>query len=107
MAIAVCFGGEGELMKLTFAIVIVSLLTIPPLFAENTNEDIAGKIIQRATQNEHLTEDFGFYQKTITKWLNSDGSLKSQETRTFKTVWIENHPYAELQSVNNRPPGTK
>src|SRR5947199_2776690 len=100
MAPRVCFGEKGKFVKAVFAILFTCLLSGLPLFADNTHEDIVSKIIQRATENEHLTEDYGLNQKTVTRWLNSDGSLKSQDIRTYKTVWIENHPYAELQTVN-------
>lgn len=67
-------------------------------------EDLVARIVQQAIENDRNSDDYGFYEKAVTRELDSNGKLKKEETRTYQTVWIEGKPYSELVKVNDRPP---
>lgn len=69
-----------------------------------TPENLIEKIVNKAVANDKNLEDYGFVQTNNVKEFDSDGNVKKQESRVYRTVWIENHPYTELQTVNGKPP---
>jgi len=67
-------------------------------------EEILKRVVEKAEKNESNTERFGYYQATVTKRLNDDGAIDQQQTRKYRTIWIEEKPYPELLEVDGHPP---
>src|ERR1044071_2896317 len=55
-------------------------------------EEILKRVVEKAEKNESNTERFGYYQATVTKRLNDDGAIDQQQTRKYRTIWIEEKP---------------
>src|SRR3990172_2122923 len=65
-------------------------------------DDLLNRIIEKAKQNDEWVKSYGSFQETILKRLESDGKLKSQETRTYRTIWIQDTPYQDLIQVDGK-----
>lgn len=74
--------------------------------AENVHELIE-KVRKKADQNETDAGKFGYHQKSILKELSGDGKVEKQETKTFRTIWIEDKAYMELVQIDGKPLDTK
>lgn len=88
-------------------LVFVLLVTAAGSGPSADNHELLKKLVDRALENDKATVDYGFQEKTVVKDLDSDNKLNKQESRTYRTVWIENKPYAELLKINDKPPGDK
>jgi hypothetical protein len=75
-------------------------------FADST-DSLLDKIVEQARKNDDLLKSYGSFQETVTKKVEEDGKVKSQQTRTYRTVWIEDSPYEELVQVDGKPPDSK
>lgn len=72
-----------------------------------TPEQILKQALDKAKKSEEITDRIGFYQDVITRELDDDGKVTDQETRTFRTTWIDNTVYPELLLVNGKAPNDK
>jgi hypothetical protein len=68
-----------------------------------SQQDILKKIYDTAKQNDRISEIYGLYQQNITRKLSDEGKLKKQETRVFRTIWVNDTPYAELIQIDGHP----
>jgi hypothetical protein len=87
------------------------LLLLVPVFAyaqsTQTPQQILKKALDNAKKSEEIANRIGFYQDVITRELDDDGKVTDQETRTFRTSWIDDTPYPELLLVDGKPPNNK
>jgi hypothetical protein len=68
-----------------------------------TVRQIMERVLASLKTNDEKTKDFGFFQDTVSKELEEDGTISEQKKRTYKIVWIENEPYAEMIRFNDQP----
>jgi hypothetical protein len=59
-------------------------------------------IVEKAHQNYKLSQDYGSYKRVVVKKLSKDGKIKKEETKIYRTTWIESHPYSELIRINDK-----
>ncbi len=91
-------------MKHLIAILIL-VLSLPlscPAEEKLTDEQILKKIFDRVDENEKRIDQFGFYQETLKKELEDDGTVKQEEKRVFRTTWIGDQRYAELIEIDGK-----
>jgi len=81
---------------------LLFLLFITGFAADQAPSQLMEKMIAKAKENDHLIDEYGFYQKSVTRLMDSDGNLKKEEVKVYKTVWIENKPFSALQTVNGK-----
>lgn len=75
--------------------------------AQENTQEILKAILKRAEENQTSAEKYGFVNKILVRRLTEDGKVKSQESRKYRTVWIEDLPYAELIEMNGKLLDTK
>ncbi len=82
-------------------IVLAFFLAIGSISANDslTQEEVLRRIVEKAKQNEELSNEIGFHQITATKKLN-DGKVSDEKVRLHRITWVENKPYLELLKVN-------
>lgn len=91
-------------MKKTLAI-FSFLLLIPFLVpASEAPPKLVHGIVLKVRQNIDAEREYGYYQNVTVRKLDGDDRITQQELRTYRTTWIEGHPFTELVSVNNKPP---
>jgi hypothetical protein len=95
-------------MSMRFKTVLLLLAFVLPgikTYAETNLSDceVLQRIFEAAKKNERLTETYGFWEENTTKKLSDEGSVKKQERRKYRTIWIENQPYAELVEIDGKP----
>jgi len=64
-------------------------------------EAILKTIMDRARENEKLSDQFGFHQTTLTKKM-SDGKTTNEDLKEYRLIWLQNQPYLELIRKNGR-----
>ncbi|MGH9858026.1 MAG: hypothetical protein ACRD4B_09305, partial [Acidobacteriota bacterium] len=64
------------------------------------------KIVERAKQNEELSNDVGYEQVTTDRKMK-DGKISEQKVRLHRITWLEGKPYPELVKVNGKEPDEK
>jgi hypothetical protein len=72
-----------------------------PVEPPPTQELLRG-IVEKAHQNYKLSQDYGSYKRVVVKKLSKDGKIKKEETKIYRTTWIESHPYSELIRINDK-----
>lgn len=69
--------------------------------AELTHQQILERIVEKAKQNQELSQEIGFHQKVATTKLR-DGKVSETKVKTFRATWIDDQPYLELIQVNGQ-----
>jgi hypothetical protein len=80
-------------------------LALPAQSAEEkpAKEEILKHIFETAKANDKITEIYGFYQQNTVRKLSDEGKVKKQQTRVYRTIWLNGAPYAELIRIDGRP----
>ena len=65
-------------------------------------QKLISRIIEKGQQNYKLSENYGSYKRVVVKKLTNDGKVKQEETKIYRTTWIEGHPYGELIRINDK-----
>lgn len=89
------------------AFVLIVLVAASGSGARPDSQELVKKLVDRALENDKASEEYGFQQQTVAREYDSKERLEKSETRTYRTVWIEKKPYAELLRINDKPPGEK
>jgi hypothetical protein len=74
-------------------------LTDEPL----TTDQILQNILHKAEDNEKLIDHYGFTFESTEKKLAEDGSVKTEQTKSYRIIWIQNETFAELTEVDGKP----
>lgn len=64
-------------------------------------KQIVEKVLANLKTNEEKSKEYGFFQDTVLKELEEDGSVAEQKKRTYRIIWIEGEPYAEMIRFND------
>src|SRR5262244_3583802 len=97
-----CRLGQGAIMKRIIVLsgLLLLLLFITGFAADQAPSQLMEKMISKAKENDHLIDNYGFSLKSVTRQIDSDGNVKKEEVRVYKTVWIEDKPFPSLQTIN-------
>lgn len=80
--------------------VIMGFLFATNLFAEDPDvSQIVERVVDRTQQNLEADDHVGSYQTVAVKKLKGD-EVKQEETKTYRTIWIQDKPYSELVQIN-------
>jgi hypothetical protein len=86
----------------------ILLLTPALLRAEEPSEKvILGRILEKAEANDKLLDKYGSSEEAKERELDADGKVKDEETKTYRTIWIERKPYQQLVLVDGSPLNSK
>jgi len=94
-------------MKFRTAVLFLLICSFAYAQSTKTPQEILKEAVAKAKKSEEIADRVGFYQDVITRELNDDGKVTDQETRTFRTIWIEDTPYPELMLVDGKQPNDK
>lgn len=64
--------------------------------------EIIEKVLSNLKANEEKSKDYGFFQDTVSKEFEKDGSISEQKKHTYRIIWIEEEPYAEMIRFNDQ-----
>ena len=70
------------------------------------DREILKRIVEKAKQNQELSEEIGFLQSTSSTKIR-DGKISETKVRTHRVIWVEEKPYLELVKVNGQEPNAK
>ena len=88
--------------RFTHYIVLLCILSLSVSASPSlSKEDILKKILEKAKENEKLSDQFGFHQTTMIKKMD-DGKIKSEDLKEYRLIWIENQPFLELLKKNGK-----
>ena len=96
----------GLISRLISAFLYV-LITAPGLnlhAAESSAElkQILSNVVKKLESTQENLNHYGYFQETVLKELEDDGSVSDQKKRTYRIVWIEGEPYAEMIRFNDQ-----
>lgn len=96
----------GNKIWIPYTLLVVLLLASFEAVAKPTEDppthQLISRIIEKGQQNYKLSQDYGSYKRVVVKKLSKDGKVKKEETKVYRTTWIEGHPYGELIRINDR-----
>lgn len=64
-------------------------------------KQIVEKVLANLKTNEEKAKEYGFFQETVLKELEEDGTVSEQKKRTYRIIWIDGEPYAEMIRFND------
>jgi hypothetical protein len=65
-------------------------------------QEFIGRIIKQGQQNYKLSQNYGSYKRVDVKKLSKDGKVRKEETKIYRTTWIEGHPFGALIRINDK-----
>ena len=91
--------------KIFFLLLAVCSLALPARSTEETQakEDALKNIFETAKANDKITEIYGLYQQNTVRKISEEGRVKKQKTSVYRTIWLNDVPYAELITIDGRP----
>jgi hypothetical protein len=97
----------GNIIWIPYTLLVVLLVVNFEGGANPTEEapptqELISKIIKQGQQNYKLSQNYGSYKRVVVKKLSKDGKVKKEETKIYRTTWIEDHPYGELIRINDK-----
>lgn len=92
----------GIHFRLLLMLALVSFEAGANCIATTSTNELLSKIVEKAKRNYKLSKHFGSYQSTQVKKLSKDDKIRQEETKTSRTVWIEDQSYSELIRINDK-----
>jgi hypothetical protein len=97
----------GNKIWIAYTLLMVLLVVNSEAGANPTEEapptqELISKIIKQGQQNYKLSQNYGSYKRVVVKKLSKDGNVKKEETKIYRTTWIEGHPFGELIRINDK-----
>ena len=90
--------------RFTFpAVLLLCIVTVAVADEPLTTDEILRKIVHKAEENEKVIEQYGFAYINTQKKLAEDGTVKTEEKKNYRIIWIQNEPYAQLTEVDGKP----
>ena len=94
-------------MKNRFALrLLLIVICALPLGAEDqlTTVQIVERMALRAEEMDLAAKEWGYWQESVQKKLDSKNRIKEEEKKLRKTIWLEGKPYMELVKINDKDP---
>ncbi len=87
---------------------LLLLICTIPLAAEDqlTAQQIVERMAVRAEEMDLAGEEWGYWQESVQRKLDSKNRIKDEEKKLRKTIWLEEKPYMELVKINDKDPDT-
>ena len=82
---------------------VLLLAAVMPLLAAPDARDIIRRATEADQHNEELSRNYTFVQRVNKRTLNSDGSVKRTEIRTYDVTLSEGTPYRRLIAIDDKP----
>ncbi len=82
---------------------VLLLAVVSQLFAAPDARDIIRRATEADQHNEELSRNYTFVQRVSRRFLNSDGSVKRTEIRTYDVTLSEGTPYQRLIAIDDKP----
>jgi hypothetical protein len=96
----------GNKIWIPFTFLVVQLVINLEVGANPTEspptQALISRIIKQGQQNYKLSQNYGSYKRVVVKKLSKEGSVKNEETKIYRTTWIEGHPFGELIRINDK-----
>ncbi len=97
----------GNKIWIRYTLLVVLLVVNLEAGANPTEEtpptqELIKRIVEKGHQNYKFSHDYGSYKRMVVKELSKDGKVKKEESKIYRTTWIEGHPYGELIRINDK-----
>jgi hypothetical protein len=97
----------GNKIWIPYTLLVVLLVVNFEAGADPTEEvpptqELISKIIKQGQENYKLSQNYGSYKRVVVKKFSKDGKVKKEETKLYRTTWIEGHAYGELIRINDK-----
>src|SRR5688572_7937844 len=67
-----------------------------------SKQELLNRVVERATESERLSANYGFDADMVIRWLSGDGKTTKVEKRDYQTVWNDRYPHLQLVQLNDK-----
>jgi hypothetical protein len=90
-------------IRITFGLLLIAGLCFQSQgFTADADIEILKRIVDRLKENDEVAGNYGFWQDSNYREFNSEGEVTEEETRTYRTIWVNDSRYMELIKVNGK-----